>query len=383
MTIVGEEKESKKDVNTRTAQLVELLTQIGPDIPEIARRLGQFKESVRYRYKEKILNRGFAVQAAVDHERLGLERVVFVLDFGREYQQYAPTILSAMNQLCYVTSFSKTLPDGLFVVNASVPTEHLESFIQFINSLKEKGLFSLLKLLSLDWFRIQPMRGEFHDFDSGRWDFDWSVTTSVTYNSASYTPLPRVKFDFTDLLILKELQIDANTSLTDIANKLKINYKKLAWHHTTHVLGRHLIKSYRVNWMGTRYDYKIDKALHRKHRYLAIDLLVNDVNEYERMALMGKTNRLPFLWSDAAGKHYYAEFAIPVDSITEALQYMENVVSPVKDRASLYVIDQTTALGFTISYQLYDQNLGRWMFNPTELRDKFDNLIMKINEGKS
>jgi len=49
VALIGEQKESKKDVNTRTAQLVQLLTEIGPDIPEIARRLGQFKESVRYR----------------------------------------------------------------------------------------------------------------------------------------------------------------------------------------------------------------------------------------------------------------------------------------------------------------------------------------------
>src|SRR3989442_6905891 len=86
MALIEAQKESKKDVNTRTAQLVQLLTEIGPDIPEISRRLGQFKESVRYRYKEKIVNRGFAVQAAVDHEKFGLRRVIFVVDFAPQYK---------------------------------------------------------------------------------------------------------------------------------------------------------------------------------------------------------------------------------------------------------------------------------------------------------
>ena len=121
VALIGEQKESKKDVNTRTAQLVQLLTEIGPDIPEIARRLGQFKESVRYRYKEKIVNRGFAVQAAVDHEKFGLRRIIFVVDFGPQYKEYAAAILTAMHELAYISSFAKTLPDGLFVVNASVP----------------------------------------------------------------------------------------------------------------------------------------------------------------------------------------------------------------------------------------------------------------------
>ena len=85
MTVV---QKTSSDVNSRTVQLVELLTEVGPDVPEISRRLGQFKESVRYRYKEKILNKGFAVQALVDHEKLGLKRIVAVLDFAGEYKKY-------------------------------------------------------------------------------------------------------------------------------------------------------------------------------------------------------------------------------------------------------------------------------------------------------
>ena len=37
-----------------------MITEMGPNISEIARRLGQFKESVRYRYKEKLLNKVLA-----------------------------------------------------------------------------------------------------------------------------------------------------------------------------------------------------------------------------------------------------------------------------------------------------------------------------------
>ena len=85
------------DTNSRTAQLVKLLTEVGPDVPEISRRLGQFKESVRYRYKEKILSKGFAVQASVDHEKLGLRRVIVVLDFAEGYRKFAQSILSSMN----------------------------------------------------------------------------------------------------------------------------------------------------------------------------------------------------------------------------------------------------------------------------------------------
>src|SRR5438132_5733183 len=213
VALIGAQKESKKDVNTRTAQLVELLTEIGPDIPEISRRLGQFKESVRYRYKEKIVNRGFAVQAAVDHEKFGLRRIIFVVDFGPQYKEYAAAILTAMHELAYISSFAKTLPDGLFVVNASVPVEHAESFLQFINLLSQKGLFSIKRVLPFDWFRVQPMRAEFHDFDKGRWDFDWSPSAGVGHAGADYMPSRRTRFDYTGLLIIQVLQLAANETV--------------------------------------------------------------------------------------------------------------------------------------------------------------------------
>ena len=39
-----------RDTSYKTAEMVKLISEIGPDIPEISRRLGQYKESVRYRY---------------------------------------------------------------------------------------------------------------------------------------------------------------------------------------------------------------------------------------------------------------------------------------------------------------------------------------------
>ncbi len=368
------------DTNARTAQLVKLISEIGPDIPEISRRLGQFKESVRYRYKAKLLDRGFAVQAAIDFEKLGLKRVVFVADFNDEYKPYANTILSAMNELCYVVYFAKTLPKGTYAVHAAVPDEFIESFGRFIQALEGIGLFSSVRVFPFEWVRNPPMRAEFYDFAAGRWDFDWSNQPAVAAEQRSYAPRTREKFDMVDLLILKELQMDATRSLAEISTKLKINYKKLAWHYSTHVVGRQLIKSYRLNWKGTRYDFGLERALHRKHRYLSVALLVNDVSDYERMRLMSKLSQLPFLWFEAGGRHYYADFDFPVDSITEAFIYLESALGGVKNRSDYAVIDSTNALTFTFSYQLYDRTQKKWVFDSPALLSRFENLLVRIKE---
>ena len=358
-----------------------MISEIGPDVPEISRRLGQFKESVRYRYKEKLLDKGFAVQAAVALEKIGLKRMMFVCDFQKEYRPYANTILTAMSELCYVVYFAKTIPDGKYVVDAAVPREFAEPFGEFILNLKERGLFSSVDIIPFDWDRNPPMQAEYYDFDHGMWDFEWSNLPSPTTRSANLPIGNTVKFDAVDLLILKELQIDATRSLTDIATKLRINYKKLAWHFSEHVRQRKLIRSYRLNWMGTTYDFKLEKALHRKHRYMSLVVLVRGVSEYERMELMSKLDQLPFMWFEAGGRNYYADFAVPIDMMTEMYVYLESALEPVRDRVSYYVLDSSNALTFTFAYNLYDQEKKAWVFNRGELLSRFDNLLVKIKEA--
>jgi hypothetical protein len=367
--------EGKDDI----ANMVELITKIGPDIPEIARRIGRHKETVRYWYKEKLLEKGFAVQPIPDYKKLALERIIMVIEFGEGFETYAQPILWAMNELCYVVHFEKTLPKGSYIVHANVPREYSESFVQFMSKLEKKGLLKSLQLSPYDLHRNIPMRAELYDFDNGRWDFDWSKSTAL--KPEDYNISQKEDYDHLDLLILEQFQTDANKTLEGIATALKVNYKTLAWHFNKHVVGRQLIKGYKINWMGTRYDFKIDKAMHRSHRYVRINLISRDVTDYERMSLMTKFLKLPFIWAEAIGRNYYIEFAFPTESINEALQYLEMSIVPVRDKTELYIMDQTAAMNFTITAKLHDPDEERWQFNQEELLAKFDALILKIKEG--
>ena len=150
-----------------------------------------------------------------------------------------------------------------------------------------------------DWFRNVPMRGDSYDFETGHWEFD---LPSLVKKELPYTPpvaSPRSKFDRLDLLIAKELQIDATRELGEIQRSIKerdgvdVNYKTLCWHMSEHVQGNGLLKGYRINWMGSRWDPVTDKARHRSHSYVVMHILVKGPSPAEKMEILRMMDRLP------------------------------------------------------------------------------------------
>ncbi|MGD0639034.1 MAG: AsnC family protein [Nitrososphaerales archaeon] len=368
------------------AQLAKLIMKMGPDIDLIARISGQYKETIRYRYKEKIIGKGFAIHARVNYEGLGLQRVIMKVSLNETYARYAREMFLAMNKLCYVISFNQLLPDSGYMVHASVPREHKEGFIDLMKHLKDQGIFETLEFYSFDWFTNTPMRAEFFDFEHGNWDFDWTRTVEPGKDDEIRISEP-FKFDKLDLLILKELQLDASRSLSEIRESIKanngqdINYKTLAWHWSRHVQEKGMINGYALRWMGTSYDSVSDRAKHRQHKYIMIPVFVRGVSDAERISLIGAMNKLPFLWCEAGGKDYHAQLAFPVETVNDAFSFLKDVLAPFGSRATYSVLDQTNALSFTFSYTLFDEETKSWAFNGPELKSRFENLVIKIRES--
>ncbi len=365
-------------------KLVEELLRVGPRLNEISRRTHQYKETVRYRYKKLILDRGFALQARVNHEALGLRRVICKVWVNDTYKPHAQDIFLAMHELCYVNGFSFMMPDGFYEIQVSVPREHVNKFIDFFEKLKLMGIFDALDFYRFDWFRNTSMKAEFFDFEHGRWDFDWHSQLREGME-AKAGPSAKTAFDKTDLLIIRELQEDATRQLIQIRDGIKerhgvdLNYKTLSWHYIKHVLHDKLIRGYRLNWIGTRYDYARDKPMQRQHRYFMIAVYVKDVSEGERLRLIGTFNQLPFLWCEAAGDDYYAVLSFPVEMMNEGMDFLTTeIFAPFGARTTYHTIDQTKAVSFSINPELWSDVDGEWKFDSQDLLLRFENLVLKI-----
>ncbi len=368
------------------ASMVREIAVVGPRVPEIARRLGRHKETVRYWYK-KLEDHNFAIQGITNNQAFGLRRILLQVTIGEDYEDYVKPLMFAMNELCYVTSYAKALAEDYYSVNCAVPEGLLSEYFSFVEDLKEMGLFKSLEFYDLGWSRNIPMRGEFYDFATGKWEFDLK---SLTERESAFQPpeqYDEVKFDKIDLLIVKELYMDATRELREIQRSISqndgvdINYKTLCWHLKEHVLGRKMIKGFRINWMGTRWDAVTDRPEQKSHSYIGVHFMVKNPTEEERLELMKKFDRLPVVWMEGAGLDYFAELAVPTEMMIDFMEFLTKTMAPVRDRATFHIMDQRNAVGFFISYKLYDEETMSWRFNREELLVKFKALEAQVRQS--
>jgi DNA-binding Lrp family transcriptional regulator len=373
------------DAKMKIGEFVKAIARYGPDVTKASRSIGVYNETARYWYKKKLLANGFAVQAAVAYEKLGLKYVVMVVDLEDEFEEYAKPIFWAMSELCYVRYYNRTLPGGSYIVHAIVPEEHVQDFSSFFSKLRENRIFRSVDVFVADWHRNVPMRVEFFDFGHGVWDIDWGKL-AVKHNEKEdgIWMQGRVEFDRVDLEILKQMQMDAAVTGTKIAARLQTSVKNIHYHHRRHVMERGLIRNYRVNWLGTRYDYKLEKAMHRKHRQLFLNLLATGLTESERMEARAGVNQFPCLWAEASGEgFYYAEIAFPSEAATEGYEALARILRRVRRKYTLYVADHMNGIAFTLNPKLYDSEEKAWKFSSRELLPKFEELALKIRRTSS
>jgi DNA-binding Lrp family transcriptional regulator len=373
------------DTGANTVALVKLVTEIGPDIAEISRRLGQFKESVRYRYKEKLVKRGFAIKAEPDYGALGLRRIVMKLGVADEYAARASKVFEAMSDICYLVAYAGTMPSGIYLAQAAVPVEFTSEFHALIDGLRDQGVFSSVEFFDCDWHRVAPMRAECFDFGEGVWDFDWSNPPPIDEKAARGAATGRKKVDKVDLLILKELSKDGGRSLMEVQAAIKkingvdVNYKTLGWHYAHHVLNQRLVSHYSVGWHGLNYDFEGKKDVgFARYDYLGIALVVRDVSGKERMTLRSQMDRLPFLWSEAAGSSYFSQLFIPLSAVNEALEHFKKILKPYGERAELFLLDKREMKYFTICYDQWDESNDRWAFATAQLLPRLEATVLKI-----
>jgi len=357
-------KRNPTERNLKIARLADAIGKVGCDVSAASRKAGIISGTAEYWYKTRLLGNGFKIHAAIAYEKVGLRCLVMIVQIGEKFSKRADRIFRAMGEKTFVESYSRTIPFGYYFVIASVPEEHIGAFIEFARGMKKVGFFTSLRIFKADWRRDVPMRTEFFDFEHCVWDFDWA-RARIRYDEAKQTSeAVKVDVDFKDLKILKQLQLDADTTLADISKRVGVKDRSLRQHHRDHVLGHGLIRCYTLDWYGAATKRMRQEVRAGRRNYLGFHVLVNGLDKNQKMEVRAYFNQLPFVWREAGGERfYYAEGAFPTDAISEGYEAMGKIAERLGFKLEFFVRDPKGASTFGIATQLFEPKTRKWRFD--------------------
>ena len=344
------------------ARIISTIGSVGPrNVAQIARMTGAHQETIRYKIKRQLVNKGFRFQADVDYRKMGL-----VLHWGRfvvsqPHNGSATKFFRSLNNFAYLIHYSRILPQGYFVALFALPEGKTTEFAQFLESLRRHKIISEFGLDRVSAQRHKGMDPTFFDFRKDAWDVDWDKTKRL--KAAPLTAdagRAEILTDKMDLLIIKELQKDARQHLVGIGRKLRIPTKTLEYHIRTHVADREMITGYRVRWMKDT-----NEPLSRTTATIRMMFKDLDGNRYK--SVQTAMNRLPYLWVEdlLESGTYIATLAVPLIDFTPTLSYVAEELQPLGNQVDIGYLDTKESYNYTIPYQMF--SAGRWRFDTKEM----------------
>ena len=240
----------------------------------------------------------------------------------------------------------------------AVPVVQQEKFRAFLKTLVDQSILRSYKLERLEWVRYLALRSEYYNYRKGEWSIDWKDVAEAQESPPapplSFDPPAYPQIDLTDLLIIKELELQATRHFSDMAKKLKINDSTVHWHYRTHV--SHLINSY--------YVHRLSVGSKQLTKIMGLIYEFETLSRREIGAVRRLFNNFPFTWNEGGRKdgYYSTVLTIPVEHLNESLRYLTAQLGKHLTKWTTHTLDLTTSTWYTVPFENFDNKKG-WFFD--------------------
>jgi len=346
-------------MGTDLSKLIRAINRVGiQNISLLSRMTGMPIETIRYTVKKRFPNIGLKVSLTLNHQTIGLERYFAVLRFGDAVGGSVPTMMKALSKGAFLTYWSKAAFDPRVIALFSVPVSVAAAFGTFMDRLANEGVLSQYHMTRLDWTRHPELDGRYYEFSSGTWKVDWAKIGSQAEEPPAPVkedePPATPDIDAVDVLIIKEMELDAWRNLAEIARKLAINERTARWHYSKHLSS--IANSNYVHWFPAT-PAEVSKAIGAVYEF-------QTVTKAQVAKLRLLFNNFPFSWFEAGAKeaYYQVHLAMPAGEFMESSRFLSTRLPEIVKRWETYPLDIATERSFTIPYEHFDQKKG-WIFD--------------------
>lgn len=360
------------------AKLAVAIRKAGPrNCSLISRMTGIPVETVRYKIRRQLIRKGVIMRVHADYNKLGLVRTWVNLKFTKEFLSAADRFLDKLSKVSYLVYRGKIIPTGSHIAVFAVPYVGREKFTAFLDELVRLGVLRSYEKKELSVVNYPHMQAEHYDFDKRTWFVDWlklRPTSDVADEQISdFSSKPHC--DNIDLLILKELQLNATQPLTKIGRKLGIDPKIVRYHYQEHLMRRGLILRYVLSWFDTQED--------RWRKVLYSFMELRDLNSKELRRAREVFASIPFTWFDSVspdGKFYFVQLIVPLIEFQDLCRYVYNYLPEMVTNS--YQTFVTEAMAYTLPYEQFTDEQG-WDLNMEKALEIVKTAMDEVRNGGS
>jgi len=343
---------------------------MGPkNVSKLSKLAGAHPETVRYKLNTRFKKFGFHIHAEADYRKLGLVPHWAELRLSPKLAGSPRSLFLAMNEHAYLVYYGKLLPQGNFVCLFAIPEGREREHKILLAHLQSSGMLQSYTLNEVVGSRRPAMNPRFFNFQSNRWDVDWNdVKLSHASDLKVETEVQHVDVDYYDLLLVKELQMNALQHIVSIAKKVRVNQKTLDYHYRVHVQKEKLVSGYLVRW-----QHDIERSV--SHSALMARLTFRNLGN-SFASVQRAVSKIPFLWAEEvqADGTYIATVHIPVQEATSTFDYLNSQMPYSYGEVELSFVKRSDASAFTIPHQMFDNG---WKYDLEEMKRSFRSFKQK------
>ncbi|MCL5788520.1 MAG: hypothetical protein M1357_01755 [Candidatus Marsarchaeota archaeon] len=344
------------ETGSEVRRLIDAIIEIGPrSLKDLSKVSGiSYSKTVRL-YHKIFRSFGLKCTAAANLDALNLVSIYFSIRPSTKYKDNAFEAFATLRSLARIAVDSSD-PSSLFGLMYVPGDFRGHEYLKLFPTLKDRGIITDYSTRMYTTRLRYGLMSSAIDWNTGRYAFDWSCLPDRKAENSSFD-LREAVADLTDLLIIKELELDAAATFPEIRknifhkNDLNLSERLLLYHFSEHVVRRKMLSRYRVYFPTVR-DLWV---------YVEGDLLQHKAQEYTSLL-----RSVPFLnveYLNNYGSHHLAVFSVPPEHYSGFTANFLTKASSFTRDMKVRVAVPGMRYWYTIPFELFNQELGTWVYD--------------------